>query len=373
MDVAIITTPGHGHINPLLPIAAELTQGGDRVRFVAPNGFAPVIAASGAELVSLGDLALPQGLVAPDGPAVREAMGAFFQQAGTAMAAAVAAISASPPDVLVYDAMLPMMGVGSVREIAVPRVAFFPSFAIREGVRLSDLIPRDPEADVVAALPHADEPAPAEPLNLVVIPRSYQPNGEDFDERYLFVGPSLREEPATEFSIPSPDGRPLLYVSLGTVASDSPEVYQAVLAAVAERSWRVVIATGRTPPASLGPVSGNVIVRPHVPQLAVLREADLFLTHGGMNSVMESIALGVPMVVVPQAADQFASAQRVGELGLGQAVASTPTTEALLAAADAVLADPGYRQRTRAMAADMGSGGAPRAVAAIRVMGRSRR
>jgi UDP:flavonoid glycosyltransferase YjiC (YdhE family) len=78
------------------------------------------------------------------------------------------------------------------------------------------------------------------------------------------------------------------------------------------------------------------------------------------------------MVVVPQAADQFANAHRVAELGLGRAVASTPTIEDLLAAADGVLADPGYRQRTRVMSAEMSGSGAVRAVDAIRAFERGR-
>jgi MGT family glycosyltransferase len=158
-----------------------------------------------------------------------------------------------------------------------------------------------------------------------------------------------------------------VYASLGTVASDNPGFYREALAALAARPWRAVVATGRADPAALGPLPGNVVARPHVPQLAVLRRAGLFLTHGGTNSVMEALALGVPMVVAPQAADQFANAGRVSELGLGRDVGSAPAAAALLAAMDGVLADPAYRARAGAMRAEAtAGGGAPRAAEAIR-------
>ena len=57
-------------------------------------------------------------------------------------------------------------------------------------------------------------------------------------------------------------------------------------------------------PASLGVIPNNFIVRPHVPQLEVLRRADLFITHGGMNSVSEGCWYGVQMIVLPQVGDQ---------------------------------------------------------------------
>ncbi|MCC6315507.1 MAG: glycosyl transferase, partial [Thermomicrobiales bacterium] len=198
--------------------------------------------------------------------------------------------------------------------------------------------------------------------------RSYQPNGGAFDDRYLFAGPSLREEPtAAEFPLPPADGRSLVYVSLGTVASDNPTFYRAALAALAERPWRAVVATGRTDPEALGAVPPGIVARPHVPQIAVLRHADLFVTHGGMNSTMEALRLGVPLVVAPQMADQFLNARRVAELGLGRSLEGVePTPDALLAAADAVLADGRYRERVSTLRDEMiRAGGAERAAAAI--------
>lgn len=370
MDVVFVPAPAHGHVNPMLPIAAKLARGGDRVRIVTSDHFAGAVQASGAELVSMGDLSLPVGTGAdPADPEAGARLHAFFERASRALLAALAAVRADLPDVFVYDALLPMMGVPEVREVAAPRVALFPTFALPEGMRLSEVLPASQHPGGPGPAPGMDAPAPAEGLVLVTIPRTYQGDGFAFDDRYLFVGPSLREEaPADGFAVPPADGRPLVFVSLGTVASDKPAFYRAALEALAARPWRAVVATGRTDPAALGTLPENVVARPHLPQIAVLRQADLFVTHGGMNSVMESLALGVPMVVVPQMADQFVNARRVAELGLGRAIVGVePTAETLLAGMDAVLSRPGYRRRAAAMGAEMESaGGAARAAEAIR-------
>ncbi|MGI9252964.1 MAG: nucleotide disphospho-sugar-binding domain-containing protein, partial [Thermomicrobiales bacterium] len=151
---------------------------------------------------------------------------------------------------------------------------------------------------------------------------------------------------------------PLVFVSLGTVASDRPDFYRAALDALGSRGWRAVVATGRTDPDALGPIPANVIAAPYVPQLAVLGEADVFVSHGGMNSTMESLTLGVPLVIVPQLADQFQNAEQVQALGLGRAIISgNPTAGELLEAIDAVLGDPAIRQNLRAMQAEIDAAG----------------
>ena len=61
----------------------------------------------------------------------------------------------------------------------------------------------------------------------------------------------------------------------------------------------------------------HFIIRQHVPQLDVLEKAKLFVSHGGMNSTMEAMNAGVPLVVVPQMHEQEVTAKRVDELGLG--------------------------------------------------------
>jgi MGT family glycosyltransferase len=74
----------------------------------------------------------------------------------------------------------------------------------------------------------------------------------------------------------------------------------------------------------------NFVVRPRVPQLQVLQDSRVFLTHGGMNSVMEGLYCGVPLIVIPQMLEQRITARRVEELGLGVALESDALTAGLL-------------------------------------------
>ncbi len=97
-----------------------------------------------------------------------------------------------------------------------------------------------------------------------------------------------------------------------------------------QQHWQVVLATGKSDLGVLGLPPENFLVRPHVPQLEVLQHSSVFLTHGGMNSVMEGLYYGVPLVVIPQMLEQSITAKRVEELGLGIALESNAMTVDLL-------------------------------------------
>ena len=73
---------------------------------------------------------------------------------------------------------------------------------------------------------------------------------------------------------------------------------------------------------SLGPPPENFIVRPYVPQLEVLARASAFVSHGGMNSVNESLMHGVPLLVIPQMGEQHINGKRVEELKAGLLVSN---------------------------------------------------
>jgi MGT family glycosyltransferase len=68
----------------------------------------------------------------------------------------------------------------------------------------------------------------------------------------------------------------------------------------------------------LGDIPANCLVQQFVPQLEILQRASLFITHGGMNSVNEAHSYNVPLVIVPQTADQHLIAKRVEKLGAGK-------------------------------------------------------
>ncbi|ATL25708.1 Macrolide glycosyltransferase [Streptomyces formicae] len=206
---------------------------------------------------------------------------------------------------------------------------------------------------------------PAE-VNVVFVPREFQFAAETFDDGYHFVGPSLdaEGEVAPDADVcAAADDEPLVYVSLGT-ASRRPGFFALCRDAFADTGQRVAMATGEhIDPAELGPLPPEFDVRPYFPQRAVLRRATAFVSHGGMNSVMESVHAGVPLVVVPERPEQEANARRVEELALGRwLVGADLTADVLRAAVASVASDTAVRagidRMRRACAA---AGGAPAA------------
>ena len=155
--------------------------------------------------------------------------------------------------------------------------------------------------------------APAS-LNVVFVPREFQPGADTFDDRFRFVGPSpgAREDDGGW----APPDEPVLFVSLGTAFNDRPEFFRACLEAFADRG-PVAMAVGSASGSAIWAVPGNIDIRPWFPQPAVLRHAAAFVSHAGMGSTMEALYYGVPLVCVPQMLEQEANAGRVAELGLG--------------------------------------------------------
>ena len=159
------------------------------------------------------------------------------------------------------------------------------------------------------------------PLNIVFLPREFQPGGEpSIRGASSSVGPSIQSRPGEGgFPFQELRGGTTLYISLGTVFNDQAAFYNMCFAAFKDEPWRVVLSTGRhIDPAALDPVPPNFLVRPQVPQLEMLKRASLFVTHCGMNSTMESLYYGIPMVGVPQMPEQMMTARRIRDLGWGQ-------------------------------------------------------
>jgi MGT family glycosyltransferase len=120
-------------------------------------------------------------------------------------------------------------------------------------------------------------------------------------------------------------------------------------------------------PSSLEPIPENFSVAQFVPQLSVLKDADVFITHGGMNSISEAVMYGVPMIVVPNTVEQALNAARVEQLLGGIYLESHKlTVEQLQITADKMTADPAFGtglERIRQSFLD--GGGVQRAAEAI--------
>jgi MGT family glycosyltransferase len=129
------------------------------------------------------------------------------------------------------------------------------------------------------------------------------------------------------FEPPSGDGA-LVYVSLGSLGSADVELMNRLVAALAETPHRYVVSKG--PQHELIELAPNMTGAEFLPQPAILPAADLVITHGGNNTVTESIHFGKPMIVLPLFWDQHDNAQRVAECGFGVRMPSYELEDAQL-------------------------------------------
>jgi zeaxanthin glucosyltransferase len=161
---------------------------------------------------------------------------------------------------------------------------------------------------------------------------------------FHYVGPFIDQ---SRTGVPFPwdmlDSRPLVYASFGTILNGREEAFEAVASACEPLGVQLVMsAGGRDLPARDWP--GSAIVVRYAPQLEMLKRCSLFITHAGLNSVLESLSAGIPMVAVPITNDQPAVAARLQRSGAGKVVPiGRLSTERLRTAITAVLGDETHR------------------------------
>jgi MGT family glycosyltransferase len=204
-----------------------------------------------------------------------------------------------------------------------------------------------------AAIPRPAFPARGD-LNLALLPRDFQPDMPAIDDTFRFVGPMIDPEMRSgELPFAVSETEPLVYISLGTLHRGSDDFYRQCFAAFGSVPARFVLVVGvQTDIRGLGPIPSNFVVRASVPQLEVLRHAAVFISHGGMNSALESLWCGVPLVVVPQHLEQLAIGRHIASRGaavvLRQHVGGQRVTAADLSNALApLLSQPSYAAAAR--------------------------
>jgi zeaxanthin glucosyltransferase len=116
-------------------------------------------------------------------------------------------------------------------------------------------------------------------------------------------------------------GQSLIYASMGTLQNRLLWIFEMIAEACAELDVQLIIALGGgTSPESLSKLPGNPIVVGYAPQLELLQKASLTITHAGMNTTLESLSYGVPMVAIPITNDQPGVASRIAWTGTGEVI-----------------------------------------------------
>ncbi len=170
-------------------------------------------------------------------------------------------------------------------------------------------------------------------------------------EYFHFTGPLV--DPASRAAAPFPwdvlSSKPLIYASLGTIQNKHLEVFARIAEACYQLDAQLVIALGGgSSPEALPPLPGKSIVVEFAPQLELLQQAALTITHAGLNTVLESLSCGVPMVAIPIANDQPGVAARVSWTGSGAVVPiKAVTVQTLRSAINRVWNEPSYRKNAQ--------------------------
>jgi UDP:flavonoid glycosyltransferase YjiC (YdhE family) len=193
--------------------------------------------------------------------------------------------------------------------------------------------------------------------HLDICPPSLQDRDFLDSEIRVALRPVPYSEPGEEF------GTPLTYLTFGT-AFGTRELLTTAVEGLALLRSRVVVATGRIGPEELGAVPDNVTVRAWVPQASLLARADLVVHHGGSGTTLGALAAGVPQLVLPQGADQFANAEAVTAAGAALRLMPGEVSVAAVAqCASRLRTDPGHREAARGIADEIARMPAPEDVA----------
>lgn len=382
--IAMFSIAAHGHVNPSLEVIRELVARGHRVTYAIPPVFADKVAETGAEVKPWhSTLPSPDDDPSAWGSTLLDHVEPFLNDAVQALPQLIEAYAGDEPDLVLHDITSYPARVLAHRW-GVPAVSLSPNLVAWEGYEEEVAEPMWAEprrtergrayyARFEAWLAengitqHPDPFAGRPARSLVLIPRALQPHADRVDEAvHTFVG-ACQGDRATQGDWQRPAGaEKVALVSLGSTFTKQPAFYRECVKAFGELpGWHLVLQIGKqVDPAELGAVPANVDVRSWVPQLAVLREADLFVTHAGAGGSQEGLATATPMIAVPQAVDQFGNADILQGLGVARHLPmEEATAETLRAAALALVDDPEVARRLEEIQADMAKEGGTRRAA----------
>jgi UDP:flavonoid glycosyltransferase YjiC (YdhE family) len=335
----------------MLPVARAIVQAGHEVLVVAPSSLLPVFDGERVQLrEGLLDLVhnapvltqeCHQNLPRDIGRIAFESAGALILMTGPHLnenyRTLLPVARDFKPDLVVRDGF-ELTGCLVAEAMEIPHVPLPSGGALSlDHVKIMSPL-NERRRDV--GLPTQDDPnAIYRYGRLDSVPPQYSFAQYPIPEPFSYCQPAVvdRTETFPPWLIELPAHRPLVMAAIGgavvttmkqlgpdTLAKGHPVMadfdpvgaLRTIVTGLSQLDCLAVVATGGLP-VNTELIGANVHVVHHFPQVTMLECAQLFITHGGYNSIRESIRAGVPMAVLPQFSDQFYNADRVQELGLG--------------------------------------------------------
>jgi MGT family glycosyltransferase len=335
--IVFFCIPAHGHTNPTLGVVKELIARGHEVTYYSYESFREKIEATGATFVACDEFDAEQKVDPKDAVKVGKDL-AFSTRllVDTTLAlndSVCKEMERLKPDCIVADSMA-VWGKAVALKMGIPFVSSTTTFAFNQhsakilkqsiGELFGMIFSMGKINKDIRRLQDAGFPVKSvldliqndeNTETVVYTSPQFQPCSETFNEKYAFVGPSVRPaENAIE-----KEKEKLVYISLGTVINDNVKFFKNCIKAFEDTDYQVIMSVGNLiDMKELGEIPSNISVHEHVDQIAVLQQADVFLSHCGMNSVNESLYYEVPLVTYPQTSEQGGVATRVEMLGAGE-------------------------------------------------------
>lgn len=364
---------GHGHLQPLLPLAEHAAGQGHEVLVTGAAALAPHVTARGLSYASTGPDLTPihAPLAVHDVAKERRAVGTHFvARLGRARAADVLDLCRSwRPDVVVRDEV----DFGAAIAAEAFGVPHAPVIVIGAGGFVRPEIVREPLDELVRDFGLGMQDGIAllrRHLTLTPFPRSFRHPSDPLVGNVMVYKAPMTWRPTSD------RGR-AAFVTLGTIFNtESGDLLRtaALGAAACEDIDRVVVATGEhVDPATLQPLPDKVVVKRFLDQDAALADCDVVVSHAGSGTVLGALRHGLPTVSLPMGADQHLNADRLQRLGLGVSLSATEADAGQVRNAVAgVLASLPMRRRLEAVREEIdASPSRAEAVGAVAALARS--
>lgn len=360
--IVFFCIPAHGHTNPTLNVVKELISRGHQVWYYSYETFREKIESAGATFIPCDDYDMEQKLSPEDGVRIGKDL-AFSTKilVDTTLAlddAILEDMKKIQPNCIVADSMA-VWGKAIAMKLNIPFVSSTTTFAFNQ--HSSKIMKQSIGQlfNMIISMPKIskdlkrlqDKGYPITNIldiiqndnntnTIVYTSKEFQPCADTFSDKYSFVGPSIRK---TTETITKGDKK-LIYISLGTVNNMMTNFYKNCISALKDSEYQVIMSVGENIDiSSLDQIPSNFKVYASVDQIAVLKEADAFLTHCGMNSASEGLYHEVPLVLFPQTPEQGGVARRVSDLGAGIYLNKNTPTD-IKSAIETVLADSKYQK-----------------------------
>lgn len=368
--IVFFCIPAHGHTNPTLGVVRELIHRGHEVWYYSYNHLRDKIEATGATFVSCDDFDAEQHVTPKDAARIGKDLAfstkILVDTTLTLDDMVCAHMKQLQPDCIVADSMA-IWGKAVAIKLGIPFVSSTTTFAFNQHSAkimkqsLLDLL------KLLLSIPGINRQIKrlqkkGYPIHnildiiqndnnthtIVYTSPSFQPESHTFSDKYEFVGPSIRPAEATI----TKTHNKLIYLSMGTVNNNMLPLYQQCISAFGSSPYQVIFSVGQQIDiAAFGHLPKNISVYPYVDQIAVLEQADVFITHCGMNSVSEALYFGVPLVLLPQTDEQRGVAARVAELEAG-IIPTDFSAKTILSVTEQILQSPHYKTNAQNISKD---------------------